>query len=149
MSFFHFLKMSFIALLCCLIFYRCCLVTQLCPTLCNPMDCSPPGSSAHGIFQARIPEWVAIFFSRRSSWSRAQICVPCIAGGFFTAKPTEKPLIFYYFALICKQMLCFKLFSACWLSKFASESLKIFLNLIAHTEGKVTGGSECSWVIRS
>ena len=42
----------------------CCLVTKSCPTLCNPMDCSPPGSSAHGIFQARIQDWVAIFFSK-------------------------------------------------------------------------------------
>ena len=37
-----------------------CLVAQLCPTLCNPMDCSPPGSSVHGILQARILEWVAV-----------------------------------------------------------------------------------------
>ena len=35
------------------------LVAQLCPTLCDPMDCSPPGSSVHGILQARIPEWFA------------------------------------------------------------------------------------------
>ena len=40
-------------------------VPQLCPTLCNPMDCSPPGSSAHGIFQARVLEWVAIAFSQQ------------------------------------------------------------------------------------
>ena len=38
-------------------------VTQSCPTLCNPLDCSPPGSSVHGILQARILEWVAISFS--------------------------------------------------------------------------------------
>ena len=38
-------------------------VTQWCPTLCNPMDCSPPGSSIHGIFQARVLEWGAIAFS--------------------------------------------------------------------------------------
>ena len=38
-----------------------------CPTLCNPMDCSLPGSSVHGIFQARVLEWVAISFSRGSS----------------------------------------------------------------------------------
>ena len=38
-------------------------VTQLCPTLSDPMDCSPPGSSIHGIFQARVLEWVAIAFS--------------------------------------------------------------------------------------
>ena len=40
---------------------------QLCPTLCNPRDCSPPGSSVHGFLQARIPGWVAILFSRGSS----------------------------------------------------------------------------------
>ena len=38
------------------------LVTELCPTLCDPIDCSPPGSSVHGIFQARILEWVAISY---------------------------------------------------------------------------------------
>ena len=43
------------------------LVTQLCPTLCDPMDCSPSGSSVHEILQARILEWVAIPFSRKSS----------------------------------------------------------------------------------
>ena len=43
------------------------LVTQSCPTLRDPMDCSPPGSSVHGILQARIVEWVAIPFSRGSS----------------------------------------------------------------------------------
>ena len=45
--------------LCC-----CCLVAQLCLTLCDPRDCSPPGSSVHGIVQARILEWVTISFSR-------------------------------------------------------------------------------------
>ena len=45
-------------------------VAQSCPTLCNPMDCSLPGFSIHGIFQARVLEWVAIFFSRRSSQPR-------------------------------------------------------------------------------
>ena len=43
------------------------LVAQLCPTLCDPMDCSPSGSSVHEILQARILEWVAIPFSRKSS----------------------------------------------------------------------------------
>ena len=43
------------------------LVAQSCPILCNPMDCSPPGFSVHGILQARILEWVAIPFSRGSS----------------------------------------------------------------------------------
>ena len=45
-------------------------VAQSYPTLCDPMDCSLPGSSIHGIVQARVPEWVAISFSRGSSWPR-------------------------------------------------------------------------------
>ena len=47
-----------------------CMHAQLCPTLCNPVDCSPPGSSVHGISQAKILQWVAISSSRRSSQSR-------------------------------------------------------------------------------
>ena len=50
----------------------CVLVTQSCLTLCHPMDCSLPGSSVHGILQAWILEWVAISFSRVSSWHRDQ-----------------------------------------------------------------------------
>ena len=61
-----------------------CSVAQLCLTLCGPMDCSLPGSSAHGIFQARILEWVAVSFSRGSSQTRDQTQVSCIAGRFFT-----------------------------------------------------------------
>ena len=49
-----------------------CLVTQLCLTLCNPMVCSLPGSSVHGMFQARILEWVAMPFSRGSPQPRDQ-----------------------------------------------------------------------------
>ena len=45
----------------------CVLVTQLCLTLCHPMECSPPGPSVHGLLQARVMEWVAIPFSRGSS----------------------------------------------------------------------------------
>ena len=59
------------------------LVAQSCPTLCTPMDGSPPGSSVHGILQARILKWIAIPFSRRSSQPRDQTRVSCIAGRFF------------------------------------------------------------------
>ena len=55
--------------------FVCVLVPKSCPTLCGPMDCSPPGSSVHGIIQARIPEWVVIFFSRGSFQPRDQIQV--------------------------------------------------------------------------
>ena len=51
---------------------------------CDPMDCSPPGFSVHGVFQARILEWIAISFSRESSRPRNWTQVSCIAGKFFT-----------------------------------------------------------------
>ena len=69
------------------------LVTQSYLILCDPMDCSPPGSSVHGILQARIQEWVAIPFSRGSSWPRDQTQVSCIIGRFFTIWDTGKPQI--------------------------------------------------------
>ena len=55
-----------------------CLVFQSCPTLCDPTDCSPPGSSVHGVSQARILEWVVIFSSKETSRSRDQTRVSCI-----------------------------------------------------------------------
>ena len=63
---------------------------QSCPTLCDPMDCSPPGSSVHGILQARILEWVAFPFSRGSSWPKDGTQVFHIAGGFFTSWSTRE-----------------------------------------------------------
>ena len=56
----------------------CCVLSHV-PTLCDPMDCSPPGSSVHGILQARILEWVTTSFSRGSSWPRDQTCVSCVS----------------------------------------------------------------------
>ena len=68
-----------------------CLVAQLCPILCDPMDCSPPGSSVHRILQARILEWVAISFSRGSCWPRNWTQASCIAGKwFFTSWATSE-----------------------------------------------------------
>ena len=52
-----------------------CLVAQYCVTLCNPRDCSLPGSSIHGIFQARILAWVSIPYSRGSSWISGWTCL--------------------------------------------------------------------------
>ena len=52
---------------------------QSCLNLCDPMDCSPPGSSVHGILQARILEWVAISSSRGSSWPRDQTCISYVS----------------------------------------------------------------------
>ena len=63
---------------------------QSCLPLCDFMDCSPPGFSVPGIFQARILEWVAISYSRASSWPRDQtvpLASPALAGGIFATVP--------------------------------------------------------------
>jgi len=64
--------------------YKCvymyvCSVSQVCPIFCDPMHTSPPYSSIHGILQARIPEWVAISFSKGSSQPRDWSCIYCIS----------------------------------------------------------------------
>ena len=67
--------------------------------LCNPMDCSPPGFSVQGIFQARILEQVAISFSRGSSSPKIEPASPTLASGFFTTEPPGKPTVFPYLIL--------------------------------------------------
>ena len=59
--------------------YMCVLVAQLCPTLCKPMDSSPPGASVHGILQAKILEWVPMSFFRGSSQPRDKIHISCVS----------------------------------------------------------------------
>ena len=66
------------------------LVAQLCPTLCDPTDCSPPGFSVHGISQARILKWVVISSSRGSSRPRDKTQVSCIAGTSFSIWATRE-----------------------------------------------------------
>ena len=69
------------------------------PTLCDPMDHSPPGSSVHGISQTRIPEWIAIPFSRRSYQPRDRTCIlmsPILQEGSLTLAPPGKPYFFYF-----------------------------------------------------
>ena len=66
----------------------CCWVSQSCRLFCNPVDCRPASSSAHGVFQASILEWVSISFSRGSSWIRNQTCVSCIARWIPPGHPT-------------------------------------------------------------
>ena len=66
---------------------------QLCLTLCNPMDCSPQGSSAHEILQARILEWVALLFSRDlpdPGIKPVSLTSPRLAGRFFTTSTTRE-----------------------------------------------------------
>ena len=68
------------------------LVIQACPTLCDPVDSSPPGSSVHGILQARTLEWVAIPFSRESSQPKGRTPISYITGRFFTVWATREAL---------------------------------------------------------
>ena len=81
----------------------CTSVAQVCPTLCDPVNCSPPGSSAYGIFQGRILGQVASSLSRASSWPRDWNHVSwlsCFAGRFFTiwaireARGEKRPFVF-------------------------------------------------------
>ena len=67
-------------------------VTQPCPTLCDPVGWSPPGSSVHGILQARTLEWVAVPFSSGSSRPRNQTRISWIADRFFTSWATKEVL---------------------------------------------------------
>ena len=77
-----------------------CLVTQSCLALWDLMDCGPSGSSVHRIFQARMLEWVAIFFSRGSFLLRNWTGISCIAGGFLTSWATrEVTTTEYYWAI--------------------------------------------------
>ena len=82
-------------------------VSQLCPTLCDPMDCSMPGSSIHKIFQARILEWVTISFSRGSSQPRDQTWVSLTEARLFTVWATREvislcnPLLHWIWAWTC------------------------------------------------
>ena len=76
------------------------LVAQLCPTLCEPTNCSPPSFSVHGILQTRILEWISIPFSRRTSKPRDQTLVSCLTGRFFTVWATGKsPTMEFYSAI--------------------------------------------------
>ena len=81
-----------------IVYFSLCMLTQLCPTLWGPMDCSPSGSSTHDIFQARILEWVAISYSKASSWPRNKthvFCVSCIfcrQADSLPLVPPEKPI---------------------------------------------------------
>ena len=68
------------------------LIAQSCLTLWDPIDCSLPGSSVHGILQARKLEWVAISFSRGSSWPRDRTGISCSADRFFTFWATREAL---------------------------------------------------------
>ena len=76
------------------------LVTKLCSTLATPWTL--PGSSVHGIFQARVQEWVAIFFSGGSSWPRDRTQASCIASRYFTDWATREAPVCEYHQYLAK-----------------------------------------------
>ena len=95
------------------------LVAQSCPTLCDPMDWSPPDSSVHEIFQARILEWVAISFSRGSSQLRDRTQVSYTVGRFFTnwaasSMPRMSLTIFFFLHYLVMWLLDWYMDSALW-----------------------------------
>ena len=95
---------------------------QLCPTLYDPTDCSLQGSSVHGISQAWTLEWVAISFSRGSSWPRGWIRVslsPALAGGFLTTNPHMGET-----ALILRETWCYGVHSSFEGKKVSSQLLR-------------------------
>ena len=101
-------------------------VTQSCPTLCDPMDCSLPGSSIHGIFPERILEWVAISFSRGSFWPRGWTWVSHIAGRLF--EPPGNPQLKYEWSQYTQlyQRKNTKTSKICSGNEQAAKSLRVF-----------------------
>ena len=89
----------------------CVLVAQLCLTLWDPMDCSPSGSSVHGILQARILEWVTTLCSRGSSWLRDQTQVFCIIdrshlSHVASSKQQSNNSLMHAFIMVCDSICC-------------------------------------------
>ena len=103
-----------------------CLAAQLCLTFCDPMDCSLLGSSVHGLLQARILEWVAIFSSKRVSQPRDRTHGSCTDRRFFTTVPPGKPQ-----GNGSKSEICFENFS---LSKGIGFFIHIMSNYMTQNE---------------
>ena len=105
----------------------------------NPMDCSLPGSSVHGILQARILEWVAIPFSRASSQPKDWTQVSCISGRFSTVWESESPEKPYSSSNMEKRA---QNQSTLHNRKFKLEKIRILLSK-AFTNKKGKGGEKC------
>ena len=90
----------------------------------NPKNCSPPGSSAHGISQARILGWVAISFFGGSSWPRDRTRVSCITSEFFTTEPWGQPSLVLVVEYIFLTWLCVLLQHLIFWCKISSQGEK-------------------------
>ena len=90
------------------------LSSQSCPSLCHLMDCSLPGSSVHGILQARILEWIVMPFSRGSSQPRDRTQVSHITGGFFTVWATREEQEYWSGFSSVQSFSCVRFFVTPW-----------------------------------
>ena len=106
-------------------------VLKSCPSLWDPMDCSPPGSFVHGIFQTRILEWVIISYSRRSSQPRDPSrvsCVSCIGSYALYSWATWEALCLWSISNKCKQLMRSKLhFFSNWISISSTTEIILFM----------------------
>ena len=129
--------------------YVCVLVAQLCLTLRNPMDYSPPASSVHGILQARILEWVVIPFSRGPSQSQSQPRSPTLQADSLLSEPPGKPFQWLYWVEKFSWSLTFltKRWSS---SSISAPSLSCNLNLFvspqqAYSSASMLHGEKALW----
>ena len=90
-----------------------CMCPQLCLTLCDSVDCSLPGSSVHGIFQARILEWVAVSTSRGSTRPRNRSCVSCNGSALLNLLRVIAIVCFPCYEVLSTGQVCFLAFSLC------------------------------------
>ena len=114
----------------------CCLVIKSCPILWDPMNCSSPGSSVHGIFQARILEWVTTAFSRGSSWPRDQPMSLSLTDRFFTTESPGKH----------KGLLSDSYYSY-YSSVHRSRHPPLLSSAWDWVEQRRSNGSECGWFV--
>ena len=106
-----------------LVYVRACMLNHV--WLCDPMDCSPPGSFVHGIFQARILEWVAISFFRGSSCPGIEptsFVSPAMAGRFFIPEPPGKPSNLHILFLFALSLVVDSMTTPSWKRSFSLAS---------------------------
>ena len=130
-----------------------------CPTVCNPMDCSPPGSSIQGIFQAWILEWAAISFSRRSSQPRGWTHISCMSWIsrwiFYHCTTWETPIFYLWnkniIACICVENHISNhpiIFLTSSIKHFLVPDIFCFLISISPSSNFTAGGLYCgAWTI--
>ena len=127
------------------------LCAQSCPTLYNTMDCSSPGSSVHGILQTRMPEWIAISYSRGSSqpgdWTHIS-CISCLDNRFIITAPPGESINTFFLILKLKKFQCMT--KSTTIKKIIKNNNKIKFKkkeadeiiLDSASQSRVTGGTD-------